>query len=157
MSGKWFEFQISVFGLRTLGLTIKTCSCKKYQLYFSQLLQESYIHLHYSVHFEQHFKMKSEKNSNMKIRSYDKSDHDRACKLFYDGMVENWFRLYKRSLNFKKAPKTTMIQVILLFLVYHYAPSFTLFLILQLFFQSVIALCSFLPYWIYARYALKII
>ena len=156
VSGLNFRFENLDYGLWNLQLKlvpVRNISCT-----FSQLLQGSYIHLHYSLHFEQHFfKMKSEKNSNMKIRSYDKSDHDRACKLFYDGMVENWFRLYKRSLNFKKAPKTTMIQVILLFLVYHYAPSFTLFLILQLFFQSVIALCSFLPYWIYARYALKII
>ena len=36
---------------------------------------------------------------NIKIRKYEKRDHDTVCRIFYNGLMENWVRV-KVSTNF---------------------------------------------------------
>ena len=37
---------------------------------------------------------------NIKIRKYEKRDHDTVCRIFYNGLMENWVRV-KVSTNFR--------------------------------------------------------
>ena len=91
--------------------------------------------------------MNIENISSFKIRNYEKSDYDRVCKLFSEGNVAGWFNFYKASLNFWKAPKTTLIQVLQFFMSYLFLNSLTSVLIVQFFIQCIIMMICFYLGW----------
>ena len=83
------------------------------------------------------------------IRKYEKEDHDQVCKLFYNGMVENWLPAYRQSINMK-FPLPSVLQLVQLALLYQYLSSFLNFLLAQFFIQALIMFGYFTLYWAYA-------
>ena len=93
--------------------------------------------------------MKETKKAKVVIRKYEKEDHDKVCKLFYNGIIENWTTAYRRSINMK-APIPTVIQIVHISILYQYLPSFLTFLLAQFFIQALIMFLYFTLYWAYA-------
>ena len=83
------------------------------------------------------------------IRKYEKEDHEQVCKLFYNGIVENWLPAYSMSINMK-SPIPTVIQLVQLAILYQYLASFLNFLLAQFFIQALIMFGYFTLYWSYA-------
>ena len=83
------------------------------------------------------------------IRKYEKEDYDKVCKLFYNGMVENWLPAYKQSI-IMKFPIPSVIQLLQLAILYQYLGSFVNFLLAEFFIQALIMFGYFTIYWNYA-------
>ena len=83
------------------------------------------------------------------IRKYEKEDHEQVCKLFYNGIVENWLPAYRMTINMK-SPIPTVIQLVQLAILYQYLASFLNFLLAQFFIQALIMFGYFTLYWSYA-------
>merc|ERR1712243_241380 len=56
----------------------------------------------------------------VKIRKYEEADHDRVCRLFYDGMIENGFPAYRSLVT---RPGHLLQHVLLLTLVIYFTSS----------------------------------
>ncbi len=85
------------------------------------------------------------KNKNVvKIRKYDKSDHDVVCRIFYNGIMENWLQSYKRKINLK-APVCSLAQLVQFYAVFQYLQSFLLFLDLVLVQQMITIQTALVP------------
>ena len=82
----------------------------------------------------------------VKIRKYDKSDHDVVCRIFYNGIMENWLQSYRRTINLK-APVCSLAQFVQLYAVFQYLQSFLLFLLAEFFLQSLIMFVCFYRFW----------
>ena len=93
--------------------------------------------------------MEEKQKLNIKIRKYDKGDHQKVCKLFYDGLIENWVVMYRSSINLQ-APVSTLVQVLQMIWTYHLLNNFTLFLLGQFFIQMFIMIACFFFFWIIA-------
>ena len=87
------------------------------------------------------------------IRKYEKEDHDKVCKLFYNGIVENWLPCYRMTITMKM-PLPSVIQLLQLGILYQYLSSFLHFLLAQFFIQALIMFVYFTLYWAYAWYIL---
>lgn len=83
------------------------------------------------------------------IRKYEKGDYDKVCKLFYNGMVENWLPAYRRIIT-GKALLPTLLQLLLLILLYNFTSSFIWFLLSEFFIQVFWLMMMFYIYWAYA-------
>jgi len=83
------------------------------------------------------------------IRKYEKGDYDKVCKLFYDGMVENWLPAYRRIIT-GRAVLPTLLQLLILLIVYTFSTSFVWFLLTEFFIQVFMLLMMFYAYWAYA-------
>ena len=83
------------------------------------------------------------------IRKYEKEDYDKVCKLFYNGMVENWLPAYRQSINMK-FPIPSVIQLVQLAILYQFLASFVNFLLAEFFIQALIMFGYFTLYWNYA-------
>ena len=82
------------------------------------------------------------------IRKYETADHDKVCKLFYNGIVENWITAYRRTINMK-APIPTVLQLVLTSVLYKSLSSFISFMLVEFFIQAFIMLIYFYVYWAY--------
>ena len=85
----------------------------------------------------------------VKVRKYEKSDHDVVCRIFYNGVMEDWLRSYKRTINLG-APVSSLAQFIQLAAVYHHLQSFLWFILAEFFIQSVVMFCCFYKFWAFA-------
>ena len=83
------------------------------------------------------------------IRKYEKEDHDKVCKLFYNGIVENWLPCYRMTITMKM-PLSSVIQLLQLAILYRCLSSFLHFLLAQFFIQALIMFVYFTLYWAYA-------
>jgi len=83
------------------------------------------------------------------IRKYDKGDYDRVCKLFYNGMVENWVPAYRRVIS-GRAPLPTIFQLVQTYLLYAYSSSTLWFLFMEFLIQVVFMIFFFYAFWGYA-------
>ena len=88
----------------------------------------------------------SKTKKNVKIRKYDKADHDVVCRIFYNGVMENWLQSYKRTINLG-APLCSLAQFIQLYAVFHYLQSFLWFLLAEFFIQSLVMFVCFYRFW----------
>ena len=88
----------------------------------------------------------SKMKKNVKIRKYEKSDHDVVCRIFYNGLMENWLQSYKRTINLG-APWCSLAQFIQLYAVFHYLQSFLWFLLAEFFIQSLVMFVCFYRFW----------
>merc|ERR1711953_1406653 len=82
------------------------------------------------------------------IRKYEKEDHEQVCKLFYNGIVENWLPAYRMTINMK-SPIPTVIQLVQLAILYQYLATFLNFLLAQFFIQALVMFGYFTLYWSY--------
>ena len=55
-------------------------------------------------------------HSKVEIRFYEPKDYDRVVDLFKNGMYENWWDCYKRTLNFQSIHATSLQIALLVFL-----------------------------------------
>lgn len=85
----------------------------------------------------------------IKIRKYEKEDHDKVCKMYYDGIMENWLTMYRRTINLQ-APVSTLVQIIQMVSIYHYLAAFEWFLLAQFFIQTGLMMSSFIFHWLLA-------
>ena len=85
------------------------------------------------------------------IRKYEAEDHDKVCKLFYNGIVENWLPAYRMTITMKM-PLPSVIQLLQLAILYQYLSSFLNFLLAQFFIQALVMFVYFTLYWAYAWY-----
>lgn len=83
------------------------------------------------------------------IRKYDKSDYDAVCRLFYNGIVENWIPAYRRMIS-GKAPGPFMLQLVQLFLLYTYTSSMLWFIFIEFLVQVFWMFFFFYAFWGYA-------
>ena len=90
--------------------------------------------------------MEGEKKPIIKLRKYEKTDHDKVCRIYYNGLIENWIRLYGRSINFK-CPVTTLAQISQMALVYQYVDSLMWVFMIQFFIQAFLMFSCFYFYW----------
>ena len=81
------------------------------------------------------------------IRKYEKDDHEQVCKLFYNGVVENWLPAYMMSIKMK-FPLSAVIQVVQLAILYQ-CLSLLNFLLAQFFIQALIMFGYFIVFWAY--------
>ena len=88
----------------------------------------------------------SKNKKNVKIRKYEKADHDVVCRIFYNGLMENWLQSYKRTINLG-APFCSFAQFIQLYAVFQYLQSFLWFLLAEFFIQSVVMFICFYRFW----------
>ena len=82
------------------------------------------------------------------VRKYEKGDYDAVCRIFYNGIVENWPRAYQRTIN-GKAPVSTLTQVTLLGIVVQLCSSWMWVLVTEFIIQSLLMLLLF---YLYAGY-----
>lgn len=92
--------------------------------------------------------MKEPRRAKVVIRRYETGDHDKVCRLFYSGMVENWIPAYRRTITLK-APIPSVIQLLLVSLLYQ-TFSFLSFLLVEFFVQALLMFIYFYLYWAYA-------
>ena len=85
------------------------------------------------------------------VRKYEKGDYEAVCRIFYNGIVENWPRAYRRTINFK-APVSTLIQVIQLGLVIQLCSSWMWILVTEFIIQSLLMILFFYLYAAYCWY-----
>ena len=88
----------------------------------------------------------SKNKKNVKIRKYEKADHDVVCRIFYNGLMENWLQSYKRTINLG-APFCSFAQFIQLYAVFQYLQSFLWFLLAEFFIQSLVMFICFYRFW----------
>ena len=88
----------------------------------------------------------SKNKKNVKIRKYEKADHDVVCRIFYNGLMENWLQSYKRTINLG-APLSSLTQFIQLYAVFQYLQSFLWFLLAEFFIQSLVMFICFYRFW----------
>ena len=82
------------------------------------------------------------------VRKYEKKDYEAVCRIFYNGIVENWPRAYMRTLNFK-APVSTFIQLTQLAIVIHFSSSWVWSLVTEFIIQCLLMILFF---YLYASY-----
>ena len=70
--------------------------------------------------------MKEHNRAKVVIRKYETTDHDQVCKLFYNGIVENWVPAYRRTIN-TRAPVPAVIQLCVACVLYQSSSSFLSF------------------------------
>ena len=92
--------------------------------------------------------MKEPRRVKVVIRKYEAGDHDKVCRLFYSGQMENWISAYKRTITLK-APIPTVIQLLLISILYQ-SFSFLYFLLVEFFVQALFMFIYFYHYWLYA-------
>lgn len=85
------------------------------------------------------------------VRKYERSDYEAVCRIFYNGIVENWPRAYRRTLNFK-APVSTVMQLTQLGIVIQLCPSWMWILIAEFIIQSLLMILFFYLYAAYTWY-----
>lgn len=76
------------------------------------------------------------------IRKYKKNDYEAVCRIFYNGIVENWPRAYMRTLNFK-APISTFLQLTQLGIVINFCTSWVWSLVTEFIIQSLLMILFF--------------
>ena len=93
--------------------------------------------------------MKEHNRAKVVIRKYETTDHDQVCKLFYNGIVENWVPAYRRTIN-TRAPLPAVIQLCVASVLFQNSSSFMSFLLAEFFIQAFIMFIYFYFYWAYA-------
>ena len=88
----------------------------------------------------------SKTKKSIKIKKYEKADHDVVCRIFYNGVMENWLQSYKRTINLG-APWCSLAQFIQLYAVFQYLQSFLWFLLAEFFIQSLVMFVCFYRFW----------
>jgi len=83
------------------------------------------------------------------IRKYESKDHADVCRIFKDGMHENWWPAYRRIMT-GTAVKASAFQALLLALLSVFTPSFFHLVIIEVLLQCFLMLALFHVYWDYA-------
>ena len=89
-------------------------------------------------------------NRGITIRKYEPRDYDVVCKIFYNGIIENWSWAYQRTLSFK-SPVSTILQITQLALVTSLSSSWLWLLVSELIIQSAVMTVYYLEVWAYTR------
>merc|ERR1712179_354689 len=80
------------------------------------------------------------------IRKYEKGDYTSVCRLFYNGMVENWIPAYRRTIS-GKAIIPTIFQLLQTITVYMLSSSLLWFFFIEFLIQVVYMIFFFYAYW----------
>jgi len=83
------------------------------------------------------------------IRKYEKGDYTSVCKLFYNGMVENWMPAYRRTIS-GKVIIPNIFQLLQTLTVYMLSTSLLWFFFIEFLIQVVYMIFFFYAYWDYA-------
>lgn len=84
------------------------------------------------------------------VRKYEAGDHVEVCRIFREGMHENWWPAYRRILT-GSSVKASAFQVLLLALLFAITPSILHLFIIEVLVQCLLVLSLFYVYWDYAR------
>ena len=84
------------------------------------------------------------------IRRFKTEDHQEACQVYYDGILENWVPAVRRYLTFR-SPTSALIQLVQISVLYQYFSSLPVFLAVEFIIQSVIMFAIFDHYGGFAR------
>lgn len=86
----------------------------------------------------------------LEIRNYERGDHVDVCRIFKEGMHENWWPAYRRILT-GVSVQASASQALLLALLFVLTPSILHLVVIEAFIQCFLMMSLFYVYWDYAR------